>query len=76
MEKSCFQRFAILHAMAIVNIIVLVPAILHSAAHNTIYYIILIAAKTAKYGQSRRYENIGNVNQTLYLYTYYVHNII
>lgn len=38
-----------------------------------IMYYIMIAVKTAKYGQSRRYGNIGNVNQTLYLYTYYVH---
>ena len=37
-----------------------------------IYYI-MVAVKTAKYGQSRRYGNIGIVNQTLYLYTYYVH---
>lgn len=54
---------------------VFASARLHHAAHSTIYYIILIAAKTAKYGQSRRYENIENVNQTLYLYTYYVHII-
>lgn len=45
------------------------------ASHSTRYimYYIMFAVKTAKYGQSRRYGNIGNVNQTLYLYTYYVH---